>query len=85
MPEVDRPTFTGALAMVLTISLIVLIGLLFFKAIPEGNGELIFTAFGVLATGATGSWAFYFGSSQGSKDKDATIAEAINPTRPDVP
>lgn len=51
--------------------------LLFFVNIPEGNGEIIYMAFGTFV-GIVGTVAaFHYGSSVGSKDKSESITNLL--------
>ena len=51
----------------------VLIGFLIFTNIPDSQENIIIFALGFITSAATQVLSFYFGSSQGSKDKSAEI------------
>jgi hypothetical protein len=59
----DRATFTGVLALILTLGFFAFLAALLFVQVPEGNAEMLFTAGGVLFGGANLAWGFYLGSS----------------------
>jgi ABC-type transport system involved in cytochrome c biogenesis permease component len=73
----DRMTFVGGLATLLTLGFFAFLAALFALAIPEENRDLLTAAAGVLFGGANMAWGFYLGSSEGSKSKDDTIAAAM--------
>lgn len=55
--------------------------LLFFVEIPEGNNEIVYMGFGTFI-GIVGTVAaFYFGSSSGSKDKTEGLMQAMKGRR----
>ena len=74
---VDRPTFVGVLAVILTAGFFAFLAALFVLAIPQDNRDLLTAAAGVLFGGANMAWGFYLGSSEASKTKDETIAAAV--------
>ena len=55
-----------------------LVYLLAFREIPEDNDNLIYAAVGVIGTILSQVAAYYFGSSAGSKDKDAASQAAVH-------
>lgn len=57
--------------------LLVLIVLLFFVDIPEGNGEIIYMAVGMFLGIVSTVAAFFFGSSSGSKEKQDGILKTL--------
>lgn len=63
LKTMERTTFIGVLATLLTLGFFVLIGMLFFIKIPEENKELIIAAYGTLSAGTAMAWGFYFKSS----------------------
>lgn len=64
---------TSAIFAILT----VLIVLLFFVNIPEGNSEIVYMAVGMFLGIVSTVAAFFFGSSSGSKDKDNGIMKVL--------
>ncbi len=54
------------------------IALLVFKAVPEMNEKLLYTLLGVLAAKAGDVVSYFFGSSKGSADKTALLAQNAN-------
>jgi hypothetical protein len=75
----ERTTFVGFLAVMLTIAFCAFVAALFFLTVPEENKELLTAAAGILFSGATMAWGYYLGSSEGSKVKDETIAAITKP------
>lgn len=69
--------FLYYLASFIMISLMVLLILLFFVEIPEGNNEIIYMAIGIFMGIVSTVAAFFFGSSSGSKQKNDEIIQAI--------
>jgi len=69
--------FVYYLASFIMFTLFVLMIMLFYVTIPEGNGEIIYMAVGMFLGIASTVAAFFFGSSQGSKDKQAGIAQVL--------
>lgn len=59
-------TLTGAMAMT---------ALVFFVDFPDSQENVIIFALGFLTSAATQVLSYYFGSSSGSKEKDAKLAE----------
>jgi len=55
----------------------VFIVMLFFVEIPTGNENLIFAAFGYVMGGLSTALSFYFGSSDGSKRKQAVLQKEL--------
>jgi hypothetical protein len=76
----ERTTFVGFLAILLTAAFVAFVSALFFLVVPEENKELLTAAAGILFSGSTMAWGYYLGSSEGSKAKDETIAAMQNPT-----
>lgn len=54
--------------------------MLFFVEAPAANENLIFAAFGYVMGGLTIALNFYFGSSDGSKRKEAALQKVSNTT-----
>lgn len=73
--------FVYYLASFIMLVLSVLLVLLFYVEIPEGNGEIIYMAIGIFMGIASTVAAFFFGSSSGSKDKQAGIDRLIEKIR----
>lgn len=68
-----------AISIVFSVGYFALIYLVFTTELPEGNREAANIVLGVL-TGALGLVLnFYFGSSQGSKEKTEILAHAVQP------
>jgi hypothetical protein len=59
----ERTTFIGVLALLLTLGLFAVVGALFFLPIPEENRDLLTTIIGVLSAGTSMAWGFYFKAS----------------------
>jgi hypothetical protein len=51
----------------------VLIGILIFSNIPDSQENIVIFALGFITSAATQVLSFYFGSSQGSKDKSTQL------------
>jgi hypothetical protein len=81
----ERPTFVGFLAVMLTLAFCAFVAALFFLIVPEENRDLLTAAAGILFGGANMAWGFYLGSSEGSKTKDDTIADAVRMDAPPAP
>jgi hypothetical protein len=54
-----------------------LIGILMFKNVPTDQQQIIIFALGFITSAAGQVLSFYFGSSQGSKDKTKEIQEML--------
>jgi hypothetical protein len=63
----------GAVVMIGLVMMIFVVGALIFVHIPDANKELAYMAFGAVMTIGTQIFAYYVGSSRGSKMKDETI------------
>jgi len=50
-----------------------LLGILMYMTIPEGNSDLLYLAVGALIGSFTTVVGYFYGSSQGSKDKDRLL------------
>jgi hypothetical protein len=74
----DTPSF---IALILVISIV---GLVFLMAITGKSDSDIFKVLvgGLMTVGFTNIVGFYFGSSQGSKDKDAALATIASGSTP---
>lgn len=73
--------FIYYLASFVMASLFIMFILLFFVEIPEGNSEIVYMAFGIFLGIASSVAAFFFGSSQGSKDKDTSMLNSMKSRR----
>lgn len=73
--------FIYYLASFVMAALVIMFMLLFFVEIPEGNSEIVYMAFGIFLGIASSVAAFFFGSSQGSKDKDTSMLNAMKSRR----
>ena len=60
--------------VIIVMALIIIIGLFFIK-IPEENKDLLNITVGVILSGFMAVVGFFFGSSQGSKDKTEAITK----------
>ena len=60
--------------IIIVMALIIIIGLFFIK-IPEENKDLLNMTIGVILSGFMAVVGFFFGSSQGSKDKTEAITK----------
>ncbi len=65
--------FIYYLAAFIMLAIAVFVILLFYVTIPDGNNEIVYMAFGIFMGIGTSVAAFFFGSSQGSKDKEAFL------------
>ena len=63
----------GWLAIVISAGFFSLLALLAFRSVPVENRDIIMTMVGVLGTAWIGVTSYYFGTSSGSKAKDAVI------------
>lgn len=64
---------TAYLAGAITIGFFLLLVLLAFRDIPSSNKDVLMAMVGVLGTAWVGVTTYYFGTSSGSKAKDAVI------------
>lgn len=79
--DVFSKRFNYYLSSAIIIIFAVLMVLLFFVDIPEGNSEIVYMGFGTFI-GIVGTVAaFYFGSSAGSKDKTEGLMQALKGRR----
>ena len=70
----ERTTFIGLLATMLTLGFFVFLGALFFLTIPEENRDLLTTSAGILFTGTTMAWGYYLkASTEEAKDDGAAV------------
>ncbi len=63
-----NPDIQNIIALVFVIGTLFIIGLLFFRSIPAGNGDLLKIMFGILGNGLTIIIVAYFQSAR-SRDK----------------
>ena len=77
MPGMERATFIGVLATMLTLGFFVFLAALFFLTIPEENRDLLTTSAGILFTGTTMAWGFYL------KASEAPVPAPVAPARPE--
>lgn len=75
--DVFTKRFIYYLAAFIMISLMILLLMLFFVEIPEGNSEIVYMAIGIFMGIVSTVAAFFFGSSQGSKDKETSLMAAV--------
>lgn len=68
-----RATGQLMLALIMTFGFFCTIGTLIFHEIPEKNHDIIISLVACMATLMTGTWAFYFASSIGSRNKEAML------------
>ena len=68
-----RDWLMGAVVMIGLVMMIFVVAALIFVHIPDANKELAYMAFGAVMTIGTQIFAYYVGSSRGSKMKDETI------------
>ena len=76
------------IAEVIAILLVVLLGAamltLFFVAIPAANKDVLVAIIGILSANVGAVVGYFYGSSAGSKGKDATIASlSASQSKPD--
>lgn len=69
-----------ALAALLVMSAVSIVLILCFHTVPTANAQMLNIFIGALIAYAGQAASYYFGSSKGSTDKDATIAGAIQST-----
>ena len=62
------------LGWLIVLGFFVTMAILFWKGLPESGGEIVYMMFGTLTAAFTAVVAYYFGSSAGSKAKDAKLA-----------
>lgn len=74
-----------ALAIIILVAIIVLILLMHPPAIDERTSGVLMTIVGVLIACMKDVYAFFFGSSKGSKDKDSTLATIATEPPPPAP
>lgn len=67
----------SVLAYALTIGFFGLIGILSFHPLPAENKDLVNILLGALGTAWVASMSFFFGSSSGSRSKDAALADSV--------
>jgi uncharacterized membrane protein YdjX (TVP38/TMEM64 family) len=72
----------AALALLYSLGFLALLAVLVLRPIPPENSELLFAASGVLFGIVNFVAGYYWGSSAGSKAKDATIAHIAETTPP---
>lgn len=75
---VKRFAFKAFLAYSLTVGLLAIVAALFLVDVPESNQQVIGPIITAYVTAWVGSMAYYFGSSQGSEDKNKTIEAALH-------
>lgn len=63
-----------ALAMIAVLGILVITVMLFMFEVREGARELLYIIVGGLMAKLSDVFGFFFGSSRGSKDKDAILA-----------
>jgi hypothetical protein len=68
-----RDWLMGAVVIIGLVMMIFVVAALIFVHIPDANKELAYMAFGAVMTIGTQIFAYYVGSSRGSKMKDETI------------
>ena len=62
--------FSAAYALVFTIAFFVVVGMLMFVDLPDKAQTVLDMLFGALAAGLTQILGFFYGSSEGSRNKD---------------
>ena len=80
--NVEQVNITGradynmvVLGWLIIVGFFVTMGILFWQGLPESGGEIVYMMFGTLTAAFTAVVAYYFGSSAGSKAKDAKLAD----------
>jgi hypothetical protein len=73
--------FIYYLAAFIMLGLMAMLVMLFYIEIPDGNNEIVYMAIGIFMGIATSVAAFFFGSSQGSKDKEHGMLDAMKGRR----
>ena len=58
---------------IITIGFFMLLAFLVFRAIPEANNEMLYIAVGALIGAFTTVVGYFYGSSQGSQDKNELL------------
>jgi uncharacterized membrane protein YdjX (TVP38/TMEM64 family) len=86
MPTPKRDFFTAGLALLWSVAFFAFLGALFVMEVPASNKDTMMLAAGILFGIVSGACGYYFGSSQGSAQKQATIDTlATNATPPEPP
>lgn len=83
--KVQRCRATGQLmlALLMTAGFFGIIGLSMYHEIPDKNHDIVIALMGALGTLMTQTWAYYFASSIGSRNKDEAMTDAIKTMGPD--
>lgn len=79
--DVFSKRFIYYLAAFIMVSLMILLVMLFFVQIPEGNSEIVYMAIGIFMGIVSTVAAYFFGSSSGSKQKEEGLMQAIRNKR----
>ncbi len=61
------------LAIMLNLILIGMVASLMVRPVPQENASTFSLVLGIISGGATSVWAYYFGSSAGSRNKDELV------------
>jgi len=72
-------------AMAISTGFVLILVILIFIAVPEGNKAVLYTLVGAYATGVVTIWGFYWGSSQSSADKTQIIDKMQGEKKSDAP
>lgn len=73
-----RNIFFYLLGIIIVVATLVTIGLLIFQAVPESNEKLLYLLIGQEVAAFLAVVNYFFGSSKGSADKTALLAENGN-------
>ena len=72
-----KDVYMYVLGALIVLGFILLLGLLVFQGVPAVNSDLLYLAVGALVAKFGDVVAYFFGSSKGSSDKTAIMADQI--------
>ena len=73
--KMAKEIYMYVLGAILVLGFIVLLAILIFVPIPQGNGELLYLAVGSFITFVGAVVGYFYGSSKGSADKTQLMAK----------
>jgi uncharacterized membrane protein YjjP (DUF1212 family) len=77
--------FIGALAVLLVFAFFASILILCFHEVPKDNQQMINIFLGLLGSFASSAVGYYYGTTKGSSDKNAIIANSTPIAPPETP
>lgn len=85
--DIKKPSKTGQLflASLATVAYFGVLCLAMFQPIPDKNHDIVITMLSVAGSVLMGTWAYYFGSSIGSRMKDEALSktpQSLSPIEP---